>query len=130
MGYTVLDLRRAATSGHIIECLERNARPSSPKALPAAFPRSSVKYKLPPAGKSIVIIFDSSSASWRRIEMMSSSARSENTSVEFVLSRNCTNIYSVPAALSGVGEYWQTSGVGSPVERRKASVATSLATAK
>ena len=38
-------------------------------------------------------------------------------------------IYSVSAALSGVGEYPYTSGTGSPDERSKAMVATSLAIA-
>jgi hypothetical protein len=39
-------------------------------------------------------------------------------------------MYSVPAVLFGVGEYPYTSGKGSPKERSKATVATSLATAK
>ena len=39
-------------------------------------------------------------------------------------------IYSVSAALSGAGEYPYTLGIGNPKERRKAIVATSLATEK
>ena len=42
---------------------------------------------------------------------------------------NSMRIYSVPAALSGSGEYPYTLGIGSPEERSKSIVATSLATA-
>jgi hypothetical protein len=43
---------------------------------------------------------------------------------------NSMKIYSVSAALSGAAEYPYTLGIGSPEERRRAIVATSLATAK
>lgn len=42
---------------------------------------------------------------------------------------NSIKIYLVSAALSGAGEYPHTLGIGSSEERRKAIVATSLATA-
>lgn len=76
------------------------------------------------------IISDSNLASWLRMEMTFPSPMSDNTSVRLTPSINCMNIYSVSAALSDVGEYPYTSGMGSPLERRKAIVATSLAMAK
>lgn len=43
---------------------------------------------------------------------------------------NFIKIYSVSAALSGTDEYPHTLGIGSPEERSKSIVATSLATVK
>ena len=62
--------------------------------------------------------------------MISSSSRSNHMSLKLVPCTNSRRIYSVPAALSGVGKYLYTLGIGSPKERSKSIVATSLATEK
>lgn len=62
--------------------------------------------------------------------MISPSHRSNHMSLKLVPCTNSMKICSVPAALFGLGEYPYTSGMGSPQERSKAIVATSLATEK
>jgi hypothetical protein len=62
--------------------------------------------------------------------MSSRSSKSSQASLNLVPQTNSIKMYSVSAALYGVGEYPYTLGIGSPEERSKAIVATSLARAK
>ena len=76
----------------------------------------------------IDIIVDSMRTSWRMIETISRSSNSSHTEMSSTPRTNSMKMYSVSAALSGLGEYPYTSGIGSPEERSRDMVATSLAT--